>query len=593
MNHTPLPAERRYLKSVDQSRPARMKWFHDARFGMFVHWGLYSILGRHEWVMNRERIPLTEYEKLADQWKPRAGSPMKWAKLAKESGMKYIVLTTKHHEGFSLWNSKANPFNAVNHGPRRDLVAEFVQAARHYGLKVGFYYSLMDWHHPDGHACAHDPAARERFTAYTRELVGELMTGYGKIDILWYDVPWPMNSPRGWDSYRLNAMVRKLQPHIIINDRSQLPEDISTPEEHITPAEEGRGWEACMTFNGAWGFVQTPPEDWHSSRKVLEMLRTCAAGGGNLLLNIGPKPDGSIPDEAIERLSRVGKWLKIYGEALYGKKDRLLTMEAIPMGWWTRSGATYYFWCFRWPGRTMAMGGLSEKLKSVRLLPDGKPLAFTQTHDRLVIEGLPEKCPDPINHVAVLKMEFVSPPTQMMGAGCEPVARPHFLDPEWTSPHVADWQVSKLLPPAKNLTEAKIARLPDKRTGWEKAVAEKAGSGLPEGMLYTRKLRGDAPGILHATCKVRVPHAGRWTFFVGHDSGIRVCVDGQCVFTDEKPMPPCIPARSAFDVTLDTGIHEITLTMQNDLAWGAFLCFGIPKNRRKLRGKKIFPIPLS
>lgn len=592
MNHQLTPSQKQYIQRADKSRPARMKWFHDARFGMFVHWGLYSVLGRHEWVMNRERIPVSEYEKIADEWKPKAGAAMKWAKLARDAGMKYIVLTTKHHEGFSLWDSKLNPFNAVRLGPKRDLVAEYVKAARHYGLKVGFYYSLMDWHHPDGHACANDPAARKRFITYTQGLVRELMSGYGKIDILWYDVSWPLNSPLQWDSYRMNAMVRDLQPHIIINDRSQLPEDITTPEEHITPAEEGRGWEACMTFNGAWGFVQTPPEDWHSARKVLEMLRTCAAGGGNLLLNIGPKPDGSVPPEAVERLQKVGRWLKIYGEAFYGPKDRLLNMEVIPMGWWTRRGSTCYFWCFRWPGKKMAMGGLTQKLKSVRLLPTGKPLAFTQSPDRLVIEGLPEKCPDPINEVAILKMEFHAPPMQIMGAGCEPMWKPHFLDPLWTSAPLAAAMVSRVMPIAKGLSSAHCAALSEKKYGWERLAAVKAGSGLPPGLIYTRSLRGEGEGILYVANRFKVAQAGAYTFYLGHDSGARVWVDGQSVFLDETFASPCIAARSAFDVSLSKGIHEITIALDNAKAWGAFLCFGLPKKSRK-KGKSLsWPQPM-
>ncbi|MHC4253881.1 MAG: alpha-L-fucosidase, partial [Planctomycetota bacterium] len=319
--------EAEYLKSAAETRERRMQWWHDARFGMFIHWGLYAQLGRHEWVMNRERIPLDEYEKLADTWKPKKNAARAWAKLAKKAGMKYMVMTTKHHEGFLLWDSDMTDYCAAKHGPGRDLVQEYVDAARAEGLGVGFYYSLMDWHHPDGHACAHDELARKRFLDYTKGCVRELCTKYGKIDILWYDVSWPLRTPEEWDSYRMNAMVRELQPDIIINNRSKLDEDLGTPEEHIKAAEAGRAWEACMTFNGSWGWQPAPPEDWHSVRKVIDMLRTCTAGGGNLLLNIGPLPDGSIPPEATERLTAVGKWLKKYGDVIYGSVDRLEKMD--------------------------------------------------------------------------------------------------------------------------------------------------------------------------------------------------------------------------------------------------------------------------
>mgnify|MGYP003732521779 CR=1 FL=1 len=185
----------RYLAEVERTRAERMRWWHEARFGMFIHWGLYSQLGRHEWVMNRERIPLAEYEKLADSWHPQPRAARAWAALAAAAGMKYMVMTTKHHEGFLLWDSKLSDYCAARRGPGRDLVREYVEAAREFGLKVGFYYSLMDWHHPDGHACARDEEARQRFVAYTRGLVKELCVNYGKIDILWYDVSWPLPTP--------------------------------------------------------------------------------------------------------------------------------------------------------------------------------------------------------------------------------------------------------------------------------------------------------------------------------------------------------------------------------------------------------------
>ncbi len=588
MKQWPQSLKKRYHNQTDKTRAARMKWFNEARFGMFIHFGLYSVLGRHEWAMNRERIPLAEYEKLAVKFKPKAGAPMKWAKLAKEAGMKYMVLTTKHHEGFSLWDSKLNPYNSVRLGPQRDIVAEYVKAARHHGLKVGFYYSLMDWHHPDGHACAHDVVARKRFLKYTQGLLHELMSGYGKVDILWYDLPWPLISPDQWDSYRMNDMVRKLQPGIIINDRSQLPEDITTPEEHITPAKQGRGWEACMTFNGAWGFVQTPPEDWHSSRKVLEMLCKCAAGGGNLLLNIGPKADGSIPSEASERLTKVGKWLKKYGAAVYGKKDRLLPMEWLPSGWWTREGNTYYFWCSRWPGKKLAIGGLSEKLMSARILPHGKPLKFEQTDDRLVIKGLPDKCPDKTNKIGVIEMKFINPPTLLMESGCLPVLKPHYMDKDWTSPQVQEWYVSRLCE-KENISAVKGASLNEQGYQWHKMESLKADAGMIAGVLCTHKINGKNPGIIHVGNHFHVPRDSDYTFYLGHDSGASIWVDGKKVFCDERFLPPCVPGRSAFEVFLTAGQHEIVIALDNEYAWGCSLAFGIPKRFRKSQKRPVFP----
>jgi alpha-L-fucosidase len=404
-----------------QDRAQRMQWWHEARFGMFVHWGLYSQLGRHEWVMNRERIPLAEYEPLADSWQVKDRPAREWARLAKAAGMQYMVMTTKHHEGFCLWDTKQTEYNAVQRGPKRDLVQEFVDACREFGLKIGFYYSLMDWHHPDGTLCVKDEAARYRFLEFTRGCVRELMSNYGRIDILWYDVSWPLESPERWESAVMNQMVRELQPHIIINNRSQLPEDFGTPEEHITAAEAGRAWEACMTFNGSWGYMPyTLDEDWHSARAVVSMLRQCTAGGGNLLLNIGPKPDGSVPEPAIGRLQAVGQWLEKYGEAVYGSVDPAShpQLEWMPLGQFTRKGNAVYYWVSRWPGSALALGGFQSQLVRASLLGSDTALPFTQETRRIVIQGLPADNPDGLpTATAVLKLEFASEPLQKLGAG--------------------------------------------------------------------------------------------------------------------------------------------------------------------------------
>jgi len=404
---------------AERDRARRMRWWHEARFGMFVHWGLYSQLGRHEWVMNRERIPVKEYEKLADSWKVKPRPAREWVRLAKKAGMKYMVMTTKHHEGFCLWDTQMKDYNSVKHGPQRDLVREYVEACREFDLKIGFYYSLMDWHHPDGARSAKDEAARRRFLDFTQGCVRELMSNYGKIDVLWYDVAWPLDSAEAWESRKMNRMVRGLQPDIIINNRSYLPEDFGTPEEHIRAEDEGRAWESCMTFNGSWGYMPyAPAEDWRSVREVLGMLQQVTAGGGNLLLNIGPAPDGSVPPEAVERLVPVGKWLAKNGEAVYGKVDRTGNhFEWTVLGWWTLKGKTGYFWCTRWPGREIAFGGFETKLKKASFLTTGKPIRFEQKGNRLILKGLPQENPDRVAGVTVIKMDFASAPKQRLGAG--------------------------------------------------------------------------------------------------------------------------------------------------------------------------------
>ncbi len=407
-----------YLQQVEKSRPERILWWQEARFGMFVHWGLYSQLGRHEWVMNRERIPMTEYEPLANSWHPQERPAREWAKLARQAGMKYIVMTTKHHEGFCLWDTRQTDYNSMKHGPHRDLVQEFVDACREFGLKIGFYYSMMDWHHPDGVNCYKDEAARHRFLDFTQGCVRELCSNYGKIDILWYDVSWPLESPERWESYEMNQMVRQLQPDILINDRSLIDEDFGTPEEHVTAAKPGRAWEACMTFNGSWGYMPISP-DWHSSREVVEMLRKAASGDGNLLLNIGPAPDGSVPPEAIERLTQVGKWIETYGEALYGNVDRAdMTLDlAMLTGSWSLKGKTAYYWCNRWPGTELAIGGLVSRVKKASLIATGEPINFDQSENRLVLRGLPAQNPDKSAGISVIRLEFDEVPVQKLSEG--------------------------------------------------------------------------------------------------------------------------------------------------------------------------------
>lgn len=401
--------EKQYLDASAAGRPQRLRWFREARYGMFIHWGLYSVLGRHEWAMAHERPPLAEYEALADRWQPKPNAAREWARLARRAGMKYMVMTTKHHEGFLLWDSKMSDYNAASRGPKRDLVREFVTACRAEGLRVGLYYSLMDWHHPDGGRCATDPEARKRFLAYTQGCVRELCSNYGKIDILWYDVASPLATARDWDSYRLNAMVRELQPNILINNRSKIDEDFSTPEGVDAKADD-RAWEACMPTNSAWGYQPTHPQDWLSARSLLNILRSITSSQGNLLLNIGPMADGTVPPIVDEQFTTMGKWLAKYGDIIYGAVDSGKQLAWHPVGQWTRRGKKAYFWIFRWPGREFAIGGVTGNVRSIRFYPNGKEVQFKQESNRLVIRGLPAKCPEKLLEVSVLEFQFKDEP---------------------------------------------------------------------------------------------------------------------------------------------------------------------------------------
>lgn len=402
-----LLSKSEYEQKIAETRDQRMAWWRDARFGMFIHYGLYSVRGMHEWQMVYENFPVEEYEKIANRFNPKPGAPREWAALAKKAGMKYMVMTTRHHEGFSLWDSKVNPYNSVNYGPHRDVVREFVDACREFGMGIGFYSSLMDWHHPDGWRCAFDKEARRRFTDYITALNTELLTNYGKIDILWYDVSAPMESWEGWDSLELNQKMRELQPDIIIDNRSHLQEDFGTPEEHITA--EKRDWEACMTFNGlSWGYIdsaQALPYSYNA-QTILRMLNKVIGGGGNLLLNIGPKPDGSVPDEAIAPLTAVGNWLKENGEAIYGKANKGgVHLNGVTSG--TMNGNTVYGWNWIWPvGGEMGFGGYTTKVKEISLVKDGTKIEFEQKGSRILLKNLPKEIPDKNAGVSMIKIVF-------------------------------------------------------------------------------------------------------------------------------------------------------------------------------------------
>lgn len=410
-------SKREYEAQTAATRDARMKWWREARFGMFIHFGLYSQLGRNEWVQVLENIPKDEYAKLAETFCPAEGAPREWAKLAKAAGMKYMVLTTRHHEGFSLWDSKVNEFNSVNYGPHRDIVREFVDACREFDLKIGFYSSLMDWHHPDAGAAAQDLEANRRFLKYIQDLNEELLTNYGKIDILWYDVAAPMVNHEGWGSLERNQFLRSLQPDIIINNRSRLDEDFGTPEEHITASD--RDWEACMTFNGiSWGYVNSEQaiNFSYSPQQIIKMLSTCVRDGGNLLLNVGPKPDGSIPAEVIEPLTKVGEWLKGNGEAVYGLHDKCVggsdrNFFGNGISTATKTGNTLYNWFFIWPeSGEMSLGGWKTAPKKVSFLATGEEIDFELRGHRLVLKNLPIKCPEPVLNIPVIKVEFDEEP---------------------------------------------------------------------------------------------------------------------------------------------------------------------------------------
>jgi len=393
----------------------RMKWFHQARFGMFIHWGLYSLLQRGEWVMHQERIPKAEYAKLANKFNPKKFDANAWAALAKKAGMKYMVFTTRHHEGFCLFDSKASDFTSVKTRAGKDFVAEYVKAARRAGLKVGFYYSLLDWRFP---GYFEGPKKNpESFAAMVEQVhaqVKELLTNYGKIDILWYDGGWfpfldpkdaPEIQPKLWKAASLNAMARKLQPHIIINNRTGLAADIDTPEQHVTASRKGRAWESCMTIGDrwGWGYIRNNP-NMKTPAQLIQNLVTAAAGEGNYLLNVGPKPDGTIRKEETERLLEMGKFLKIAGESIYGSER--CELDGGMLGIFTAKGTTAYLHMFRYPGTVAAIAGVANKVKSARLLGSKRKLKVERGVDgRVIVKGLPATPPNRYDSVIAFKLD--------------------------------------------------------------------------------------------------------------------------------------------------------------------------------------------
>jgi len=319
----------------------RMAWWREARFGMFLHWGLYSILAGTwrdderwaEWIRNNAEIPVEEYDRLVERWDPVAFDPERWADLAWRAGMRYIVLTTKHHDGFCLWPSRVGTFDVEATPGRRDILRDVAAAFRSRGLRVGWYHSIMDWHHPDylprrpWEAATRPVAGADyaRYVAYLHEQVEEILTGYAPIDILWFDGQWESTWTHS-HALALQAHIRRLAPDCLVNDRingSGRPDGVSlgdfgTPENVIPDTgTPGKDWESCVTMNDNWGYKRQDG-NWKTPRRLVEMLVETVSKGGNLLLNVGPMGDGAFPPEAIARLEALAPWMAVHGDLLRG-----------------------------------------------------------------------------------------------------------------------------------------------------------------------------------------------------------------------------------------------------------------------------------
>ena len=388
--------------------------FSQLQYGMFVHFGLYSQMARGEWVMNREQIPPAAMEKMAETFRPDHFDAEELCRLAVDGGMKYIVFTTMHHEGFRMYDTALSPFNSMR-CCGRDFVREIVEAARRNGLKIGLYHSLNNWHdQPDAVDALENPAAYEKFIENTLARLRELVTRFRPIDILWYDGWWPFNS-EGWQAKRMNQEMRQLQPELLFNGRNGLPGDFGTPEQHLTAPSPWRPWEACVTLNSHWGF-HAGDSNWKNPLEIIDMLLTCGSGHGNLLLNIGPRGDGSIPEESIRIVRTVGQWLREGGrEAITAcepfkfsptvpdKKDR---GDWDPQGRMTVSDRNLFFTLKYWPGDALTLCGFRGRVLKATAC-GSIPLTFSQQEERLRI-SLPESLKD--KTAPVLKLECDTPP---------------------------------------------------------------------------------------------------------------------------------------------------------------------------------------
>ena len=445
----------------------RMEWWHEARFGMFIHWGVYAQFagvyngheqarGGAEWIMNRCKIPVAEYQAKAKEFNPVNYDPDAWVKMAKDAGMKYIVITSKHHDGFALFESKASKWNVVDATPYgKDLLKPLAEACKKYGIKLGFYYSqAQDWVNPGGSAARKvmkegwENPDSAKIDQYTKEHKGhwdpaqttatfdeyidrvavpqvrEILSNYGEISVLWWDTPTNMTDEA---ALKLQKML-ELQPNIITNDRLKRPNfpgDTKTPEQKIPDQAEltGQNWETCMTMNGSWGWRDD--NKWKPTETLIRNLVDITSKGGNYLLNVGPKPDGTFPDESIERLKKVGQWMDVNSEAIYGT-------QASPFGMLPWGRCTYkevngktnlYLTVFDWPkDGILTVPGLKNKVVSAKLMATGASLKTSSVSNNMNI-SLPAAAPDAIASVIKLEVkgkvvgEAVTGPKKEMKSG--------------------------------------------------------------------------------------------------------------------------------------------------------------------------------
>lgn len=392
---------------TEAQKTERLSWWTDARFGMFIHWGLYAQAARHEWVKNRERITTEEYQKYFEIFNPDLFNPTDWAKKAKAAGMKYAVITSKHHEGFNMFDSKYTDYKVTNTPYGKDIIKEWVDAFRAEGLKIGFYYSLIDWHHPDYTIDRVHPQranTKEEYDAlnkgknmdvyreYLKNQVREILTNYGKIDILWLDFSFPGEFGKGrddWGSVELIKMVRKLQPDILIDDRADLQDyaggwDFMTPEQYKVdkwPEVDGKKipWETCQTFSGSWGYYRDE-YTWKDNKQLLVLLIESVSKGGNVLLNVGPTARGAFDERADKALKGMGDWMKFNDRSIYGCTQAPESFEVPDNTLLTYNPKTnrLYVHLLDYPLQKLRLPGFQGKVKYAQFLHDASEIIMSE-----------------------------------------------------------------------------------------------------------------------------------------------------------------------------------------------------------------------
>ncbi|MHC5135632.1 MAG: alpha-L-fucosidase [Planctomycetota bacterium] len=422
-----------YRNETTAEKDARMQWWRQARFGMFIHWGLYAVpagewdgnSNHAEWILTTAQIPVEQYEKFGPQFNPVKFDADRWVRMAKDAGMKYLVITSKHHDGFCLWDSDATDYDIMDRTPfKRDILKELSVACKAQGIKLCFYHSIMDWHHPDylprrkWEKRSADGADYPRYISYMKAQLEELVLRYDPA-VLWFDGEWE----KTWtheEGLKLYDYVRSLKPEIIINNRvdkgrhgmqgtfdtSQYAGDFGTPEQEIPATGLDYDWESCITMNRYWGWNKHD-KDFKSTEDLIHKLVDIASKGGNFLLNIGPKPDGTFPIESIERLKHIGQWMAVNGESIYGTTASPFT--GLPWGRCTKridhDKTVLYLHVFDWPSNShLRIPELESKIDTSYLLANHEPLETSSDEKGILIE-VPKESIDPINTVIVLEVK--------------------------------------------------------------------------------------------------------------------------------------------------------------------------------------------